>query len=236
MSLTQLSQRLSSLVEAVLGVMRDEDGKASSRLSFSERFQQSKERQLQQICARIEKMYRQSGRDTGDLPIIGTANGYTYCRAKPECEGVNLSNFFGGSEGRKKLAECSGFLFNSSELGPGQITRDVLQRVGEDIGYLLQQGSYNDLLKARNLHFSSLRNRYQELYQAQSATTVALEDLLSDVSKDLYDPSLAPVFNPESSQPRSQYSLLGRIYRDFWQFLEQQEGSCSAPERVEESS
>lgn len=233
-SLTQLSERLTKLVEAVLGVMRDRNGTASSRLSFSERFQKSKERQLQQICGRIEQMYRQSGRDTGDLPVIGTANGYTYCRAKPECEGVNLSNFFGGSEGRKKLAECSGFLFNEGELGPSQLTQDVIRQVGDDIGYLLEQRSYNDLLKARNLHFESLRNRYGELYKTQGATTVVLENMLTDVSKDLDDVKLPSVFNPQGSDPRTQNSVINKVYRDFWTFLDQQEGSCPAPETPEE--
>lgn len=233
-SLTELSNRLTRLVEAVLGVMRDRDGKTSSRISFSERFQKSKERQLQQICGRIEQMYRESGRDTGDLPVIGTANGYTYCRAKPECEGVNLSNFFGGSEGRRKLAECSGFLFNEGELGPSQLTQDVIQQVGDDIGYLLEQRSYNDLLKARNLHFESLRNRYGELYKTQGATTVVLENMLTDVSNDLDDVSLPPVFNPQGADPRTQNSVIRKAYRDFWDFLDQQEGSCPAPETPEE--
>jgi len=230
-SLTRLSEKLSQFVEAVLGVVRDDDGQAQSRLSFAERFEKSKERQLQQICTRIENMYRQSGRNTADLPVIGSANGRVYCRARPECEDVNLSNFFGGSEGRKKLAECSGFLFDSSELGYDQVTQEIAEETGEDIGFILQQRAYQDLIQSRNLHFSMLRDQYQAVYGTETASTAQLDNILKDVSVGLY---LGPEPYDPVSGKKSQYSVMKKIYADFWKFMDQQEGSCPAPEDPEE--
>jgi hypothetical protein len=231
-SLTQLSQKLSQFTEAVLGVVRNEDGQAQSRISFSERFEKSKERQLQQICTRIENMYRQSGRNTADLPVIGSANGRVYCRARPECEDVNLSNFLGGSEGRKKLAECSGFLFDSSELGYNQETQDVVREAGDDIGLILQQRAYNDLLKYRNLHFSSLREQYRTVYGTETASTAQVDNILKDVSASLYSGS--EVYDPNGTGNKTHASVMRKIYGDLWQFMDQQEGSCPAPENPEE--
>ena len=43
-SLTELGDKLGNFVEAVLGVVSDDEGKKKSRISFSERFQKRKKR------------------------------------------------------------------------------------------------------------------------------------------------------------------------------------------------
>jgi|CXWL01.1.fsa_nt_gi hypothetical protein len=231
-SLQALAERLNSFVEAIVGIERDRDGKVSSRLALSERFEKRKEKQLKDICSRIEAMYRASGRDTGQLPIIGEANGYVYCRAKTECEDVGLGNIFGGSAGLKKLAQCSGFLFDEHSLGPNQTTKDIIKNVGEDIGYLLEQSSYNDLLKVQKLHYSSLRSQYQSLYKTQSGVNGTLENMLADVSKNLYNQAKPDVFSPKG-EGKTQYSVLRKIYEEFWIFMSEQQGSCPAPKDPE---
>ncbi|MGE3279191.1 MAG: hypothetical protein AB7J40_05435 [Candidatus Altimarinota bacterium] len=241
-SLTNLSRELSELTEAILGVMRDNDGKLVSRLSFAERFEASKARQLQQICGRIEAMYRKAGRSTADLPIIGSADGKVYCRASPDCADVDLTNFTGGSEGARKLWECSGFLFNSSELGPSQQTQRQFEQVGEDVGYLLQQRSLNELLTLRDLHFVSLRERYAATYGTMDASTAQLDRILQDVKTDLCgNPTSANqgelcgegIFDPQRTSPKTHLSVMKKVYQDFWKFMDQQEGSCPAPQDPE---
>jgi len=204
-SLSDLTKHLNDFVEAIIGVTRDKDDKASSRLSFSERFQNQKEKNLQSICARIEAMYRASGRDTGDLPVIGTANGYTYCRTE----------------------------FDGSQPEPSQPPKDVFKEIGEDIGYLLEQRSYGDLLNAQKLHYVSKRAKYKALYTSQGDTTVVLENMLRDVSKNLYNKEVPAVFDPNKPLDKTHYSLLRKIYQDLWKFMKEQEGSCNAPENPE---
>ncbi|MDZ4216900.1 MAG: hypothetical protein U1C97_01110, partial [Candidatus Gracilibacteria bacterium] len=222
-SLKKIGEHLSQFVEAVLGVKSDKKGALSSRLSLSERFEDSQERTFQKLCSRLEAMYRESGRSTADLPVIGSANGHVYCRANPDCADVNLLNFTGGSEGWSKLAECSGFTFNSGELGPSQATADVIDEVGEDIGYLLQQRSLNDLLKAKNLHFEGLRARYNGLYGAQTGTTALLDVLLADVSTQLFKADVKE-YSESTPSTKTHYSLLKSIYDRFWTFANWQEG------------
>lgn len=229
-SLDRLAESLADLSEAILGVVSDEDGRQKSRLSFAERFEKANIRNMEQICGRIEAMYRQVGRDTSDLPLIGYADGKRYCRATTDCADVNLGNLVGGSEGRRKLAECSGFLFEDSEQGPSQFTQDVISTTSQDLSLLLQERALNDLLKQRNLHFASLRNRYDALYGSQTDTTVLLEQIIEDVTVDLYNPEFSEVYNPEGNQPKTHFSLLRKIYQDFWKFMDQQEGYCPAPE------
>ncbi len=229
-SLDALAQSLEDFSSAVLGVIKDDEEKKKSRISFAERFEAANERSLKGICTRIEAMYREAGRSTSDLPVIGYANGKEYCRAAPACADVGLDNLLGGSEGRKKLAECSGFLFDQSELGPNQLTQDVIASDSEDIGILLEQRALNDLLKQRNLHYASLRGRYKSLYGAQSDTTVVLEKMIKDTALDLFNPRLAKVYNPKGNEAKTHYGLMQKIYQDFKSFIDEQEGSCDAPE------
>lgn len=232
-SLDALAESLESFTSAVLGVIKDDKDQKQSRISFAERFANANERNLQQICSRIEAMYREAGRSTADLPVIGYAKGREYCRARPQCADVGLDNLFGSTEGRKKLAECSGFLFDQSELGPSQLTKDVIAADSEDIGVLLEQRALNDLLKQRNLHFASLRNRYKSLYGAQSDTTVLLEQMISDTTLDLFNPNVAQIYDPNRNSEKTHSSLLQKIYQDFYAFMDEQEGSCPAPEKPE---
>jgi len=241
-SLQNLSESLSQFAEAILGVTRDEEGKLKSRLSFSERFEKSKARQLQKICGQIEEMYRKAGRSTADLPVIGSADGKVYCRAALDCADVDLTNFAGGSEGRRKLWECSGFMFNSSELGYTQQEQQQYTEVGDDIGSLLEQRSYNDLLALRDFHFVSLRERYATTYGTMDSSTAQLERLLQDVKTDLCgNPNSSNqgeicgegVYDRDRPSPKNHMSVMRRVYQDFWRFMDQQEGSCPAPERPE---
>jgi hypothetical protein len=229
-SLDKLAKSLEDFTSAVLGVISDDNDKKKSRLSFAERFENANERSLKKICSRIEAMYREAGRSTSDLPVIGYAKGREYCRAKPACAEVGLDNLVGGTEGRKKLAECSGFLFDQSELGPSQQTKDAIAADSEDIGLLLEQRALNDLLKQRNLHYVSLRNRYKSLYGSQSDTTGVVEQMIKDTALDLFNPDLPEVYNPEGSDTKTHFSLMQHIYRQFRSFLEEQKGSCDAPE------
>lgn len=233
-SLEKIADSLANFAEAVLGVVSDDEGKKSSRLSFAERFDNANERSLQKICGRIEAMYNEAGRDTSDLPFVGFAKGKRYCRATTNCDDVELSNLTSGSEGLKKLAKCSGFLFDSSGAGTSQLTQDVLEATSEDLGILLGQRALNDLLKQRNLHFESLRNRYNALYSTQTDTTVILEQFLEDTALDLYNPELPEIYKPDSNQAKTHYGLMRRVYQDFWKFLDEQEGTCDAPEKPEQ--
>jgi hypothetical protein len=230
-SVDKLAKSLEDFTSAVLGVVSDNNDKKKSRISFAERYKNAEERNLKKICARIEAMYREAGRSTADLPVIGVANGREYCRAKPACADVGLGNLVGASEGRKKLAECSGFLFDQSELGPSQLTKDVIKSTSEDIGILLQQRSLNDLLKQRNLHFNSLRGRYKSLYGAQSDTTTAVEQMIKDTALNLFNPKFEEVYDPDGDEDKTHFALMQKIYRDFKKFIDKQEGSCSAPDK-----
>ena len=232
-SLSRILDRLSSLAEAITGLKRSSDGQVQSRLSLAKRFEKSKERTLQQMCSRIANMYRQAGRSTSDLPIIGSANGKIYCRAEPNCADVNVGNFIGGSEGRKKLWECSGFAFNGSELGPSQVTEDIIRRDSQDIAELLQQESLNELLKARDVHYQSLRSRYQALYQTSSDNTALLGKVIKDISTNLYDPNKKAAYDQQRTGPTSgstHHNLLKRIYQDLYVFSSKQPGFCPAEE------
>lgn len=229
-SLDAIAKSLEDFSSAVLGVIKDDDDKKKSRISLAERMEKANERSLKKICTRIEAMYREAGRSTADLPVIGYANGREYCKAKPECADVGLGNLVGGTEGRKKLAECSGFLFDQSELGNNQNTDDVIQADAEDIGLLLEQRALNDLLKQRNIHFTSLRGKYKGLYGAQSDTTKVVEKLIKEAALDLYNPKVPEVYNPEGNAPQTHFSLIQHIYREFKKFIDEQKGSCSAPD------
>jgi len=243
-SLSSLGDSLSNFVEAVLGVSKDEKGKASSRLALAERFQKRKKAQLQKICGRIEAVYREAGRSVSDLPVIGFADGETYCRAQQDCADVNVSNVGDGISGLSKLAKCSGFSFSGSEMGVSQATQDAIDIVGEDIGNIMEQETYNELLKTRNLHYESLRNRYGGMYGAQTDSTAVLELILKDVSKDLYpikidDPTkqdlqLPKTYDPDGQKAGTHYSILRKLYVDFFNFAKQQKGTCAAPEEVPE--
>lgn len=229
-SLAKIGKSLASLVEAVLAVRRDRNGKVSSKLSIAERFQKRQERVLQGICTRLANMYRQSGRSTADLPIIGTANGKVYCRARPECANVNLLNLSGISRGDSKLAECSGFLFNSAELGANQRQRTLIQQDAEDLGELLEEQQLNDLLNKRNLHYSSLRGRITTQYKASSDGVKQLDQLIADISTDLYNPENTKPYREKRQQAQTHYGLLKRIYEDLFNFADEQPGYCPAEE------
>jgi len=226
-SLTKLTESLQNFVEAVLGVIKDDQGKNASRISFSERFENRKEKQFQDICSRIAEMYSQSGRNLADLPTIGAAKGKTFCQARLDCEGVNLTNLFGASEGRKKLLECSGFTFTVNQLRPSQLTEDVIQETNEDIADILQTRALNDLLQARNLHFSSLRERFRQQYRTSDGSTRILEGILDGASRQLYQGDTK--YDPEGTIPKTQYSVLKKVYTDFYSFIDQQSGYCAAP-------
>lgn len=227
-SLTKLTESLQNFVEAVLGVIKDEEGKNASRISFSERFEERKKQQFQDICSRIAEMYSQSGRNLADLPTIGIADGKTFCQARLDCEGVNLTNLFGASEGRKKLLECSGFSFTGNQLRPSQLTEDVIQETNEDIADILQTRALNDLLQARNLHFSSLRERFRQQYRTSDGSTAILEGILDGASQQLYQGDT--VYNPDGTVPKTQYSVMKKVYTDFYSFIDEQSGYCAAPE------
>jgi hypothetical protein len=229
-SLTRLSQKLSQFVEALLGVTRNGEGGVQSRIAISQRLQRSRELQLQKICGRIEQMYQQSGRSTADLPLIGTVNGKVYCRAQPDCADVDLTNI-GTSAGREKLAECSGFLFNSSELGPSQQVQNEARIIGDDIGFILEQRSYNDLITLRDLHFVSLREKYTAAYNVQTSSTTEVGNILRDVSSNLYSKEK---LNQNNASTKHHYGLMLQVYKTFWKFMDQQEGICLAPENPEE--
>ncbi len=81
--LEKLRKRLSSMSEAFLGLKRNKDGSVSSRLNLAKRFEKSEEKTYQKLCARMADLYRKSGRDPAYLPIIGHANGKTYCQPQP---------------------------------------------------------------------------------------------------------------------------------------------------------
>lgn len=229
-SLAKIGKSLASLVEALLVVRKDNDGKVSSKISLAERFQKRQEKTLQSICARISTMYSQSGRSTSDLPIIGSANGKVYCRARPECANVNLFNLSGISSGDSKLAECSGFLFNSSELGLSQQQRNLVQQDAEDLGELLEEQALNDLLNKRNIHYASLRNRMTQRYVATSDGVTQLEQLVADISTDLFDPKNRNPYSGKKRQEKTHYGLLKYIYQQMYTFAEAQPGYCPAEE------
>lgn len=234
-NLTKMFEALTNFVEAVLGVTSDDEGNLDSRISIADRFEKRRKKKLQDICSRIEGIYAEAGRSLDDLPVLGVADGEVYCRAKPNCADVDLTNIVGGSKGFKKLGECMGFGSNG-EKGPSQITPEVLDADSDDVGTVLAQRSRNDLLKSRNLHFTAQRATYKGLYEAKRDFATDLEQLLADVEAILYNPE-EKERNPDKSgakEVKSHHGLLLKIYRDFWDFAEQQEGTCEAPQKIPE--
>lgn len=135
-SLSKLGAALTSLVEAILALTDEDDEKKKKKTgkpktaeekkkeadekkkeeekgvavrakeNLSKRVQKVREKKLQDICARLEAMYRKSGRDTSDLPIIGYVNETTYCQAQPECEELLSQDTPGLSNSAQKFEEC----------------------------------------------------------------------------------------------------------------------------------
>ncbi len=229
-SLSKLSKSLSNLVETILNVKKDENGKVISRLNLSDRFQKAKERSLQQICSRIEDMYRKSGRDLGLLPIIGVANGKTYCRVDATCESVDNPTIPGISEGGKRLADCTTLKFQNGQLGPSAVDSRSMIQAGQDIAFMLSQQSYQDLEQQKNLYFQSLRARYLTMAQNQHDLTGVIGQILDGATKSLNFKGKEENFDPKNeTTQRNQYTLEGKIYTDFYSFVESQERlSCSA--------
>lgn len=224
-SLSALSQKLTELVETILNVKKDENGKVSSRLNLSDRFQKSKERSLQQICSRIEDMYRKSGRDLGLLPVIGVANGRTYCRVDATCESVDNPTIPGISEGGKRLADCTILKFQNGQLGPSSVDTQSTIQAGQDIAFMLSQQSYQDLEQQKNLYFRSLSARYLTMAQNQHDLSGVIGQILDGATKTLNFKGKEKNYDSKNeTTQRNQYTLEGKIYQDFYSFVEAQKG------------
>ncbi|MDP3975794.1 MAG: hypothetical protein Q8P95_02660 [bacterium] len=232
-NLSKLGEKLSGLLEAVIGVKKDQDGKLQQRLSMAKRLEAGRERSYQSICQRIVTMYKKAGRSTSDLPVIGSANGVTYCRSEPKCEGVNLTNLSGLGGGVKELIKCSGFGFEGNELSLPGSEQDIVASGSEDLGTLLQEQSYNELLKAQNLHFKGLRARYKTMFTAQTdLVATELVNILKDVSDNLVE--IPPAGGSKKSVITHQ-SRLEQIYGSLWDFQNAQKPTeaCLAPRNPE---
>lgn len=228
-SLTALSNSITSFVESVLGVKKDQKGNVSSRLKFADRFEKRKEKRLKEICSRLEAMYRKSGRDTGLLPSIGTANGKVYCQAEFTCEDITNQNVPGLSSGSKKMAECSVLGFEAKDLVP----QTNFKQIGEDIGFLLEQAAYSDLLKSRDLYFASSYDRYRKLFSTQGNVTNVLFTPLTNVKTNL-NPLDSRAYDGKNTTIPSNYSnLLKGTYRDLYTFLSKNKEQCDAPKTLD---
>ncbi len=242
--LEKLRKRLSSMSEAILGLQRNKDGSVSSRLNLSKRFEKSEEKTYQKLCARMAALYSKAGRNPAYLPIIGHANGKTYCRPTP-APGLGLGegivegfSLVGRVVSSSALAVASAAVRFYSAFEEGFEFGDISIsgfRFGfsDDLGGLLEQRAFNDLIVSRTLHFRSLRSRYKSRFQSSAFVTSSLERVIDDASTDLYDPDLEPqVYEPDKKKKgyhSTHYGLMRKIYQDMWLFQSRVGESCPAP-------
>jgi hypothetical protein len=227
LGLDAISEKLAETYRAIFG--ESEGGSFGSAEDLAERIERAKVRSLTKICSGLEEMYRESGRDVTELPVIGKVGEETYCKQAKVCEGDLW----------ECLKEKAKKYFTAGD--------DVdYKRARENFEGRFQQTNTDALNSLQNVEslrkkqeaFRSFRSQVTARYDIAKGFDKPIFTLINESRDMLVDFEHDGVFEPpppgnEARIPRTYVSSLRHIYDDFYWFSSQIDGYCPATENPE---